>query len=228
MEDEASYRRTLAMNLELEGYHVKEAGDGPKAMQYFSEEHFDLCLLDVMVPEISGLHVCEHIRLNKEHVPILFISALNMPSDRVQGLKSGADDYIAKPFNLEELFLKVDRLIKKGHLLSDTYKREKKNGEAVFQFGENRVNFDTYKASGAIGDFLMTKKEADLMRLFYDNQNEVLDRERILHTVWGYSVFPNTRSIDNFVLFLRQKFEKDSKNPQHFKAIRGVGYRFTP
>src|SRR5687768_14037803 len=113
LEDEPAYRRTLAMNLELEGYLVVEAENGAKAMKLFSEEHFDLCLLDVMVPEVSGHSVCEHIRLNKEHIPILFISALNMPSDRVQGLKHGADDYIAKPFNLEELFLKVDRLIKK-------------------------------------------------------------------------------------------------------------------
>ncbi|MHB1277090.1 MAG: response regulator transcription factor [Bacteroidia bacterium] len=227
MEDEPDFRRMLAMNLELEGYTVSEAENGLEAIRLFESEHFDLCLLDVMVPHVSGLNVCERIRLHQEKIPVLFLSALNATQDRVNGLRRGADDYVAKPFHLEELYIKINRLIRKGYWLDEGMKSDVADS-SVFRFGENQVDLSSYEARGIAGNFLLTRKEADLLRLFFEHPNEILSRERILHTVWGYNIFPSTRSIDNFVLFLRQKFEADSKNPQYFRAVRGVGYRFTP
>lgn len=228
LEDDAEFRRILAVNLELEGYLVSEAANGMDAIALFESEHFDLCLLDVMVPRVNGLAVCERIRLKHEKIPVLFLSALNATQDRVNGLRIGADDYLAKPFHLEELYIKINRLIRKGYWLDESSKSVVQDSQ-VFSFGDNRVDLSSYEAFGVVvGEFTLTKKEADLMRLFFEHPNEILTRERILHTVWGYSVFPNTRSIDNFVLFLRQKFELDTRNPIFFRAIRGVGYRFTP
>ncbi|MBI1222758.1 MAG: response regulator [Bacteroidetes bacterium] len=227
MEDKAEFRATLAMNLQLEGYVVKEASDGREALEIFDSEHFDLCILDVMVPEISGHQVCERIRLKEEKLPIIFLSAMTMTQDRINGLKCGADDYVVKPFHLEELLLKVERHLRKG-IWMENPQSSYSSDEKQFFFGENEVNFDTYEGQGAQGTFTLTKKEADLLKLFFDHPNEILSRERILHTVWGYNVYPHSRSVDNFVLFLRQKFEHDTKNPLFFRSVRGAGYRFTP
>lgn len=227
MEDELDFRRTLAMNLELEGFAVAQAVNGREALQMFNSEHFDLCILDVMVPEISGITVCEHIRLKQERIPVLFLSSLAASQEKVRGLKIGADDYVPKPVHIEELLLKINRLIRKGYWIDENQKAEV-NDSLIYTFGNNSVNLATYEAKGVIGEFSLTKKEADLMRLFFEHPNELMTRERILHSVWGYKVYPNSRSIDNFVLFLRQKFEVDTRNPIYFRSVRGAGYRFTP
>ncbi|MDX5320641.1 MAG: response regulator transcription factor [Bacteroidota bacterium] len=227
MEDQPDYRATLAMNLKLEGYSVFEVGTGREALELFENQHFDLCILDVMVPGINGLEVCERIRIQAEKIPLLFISAMTMTEDRLNGLRRGADDYVVKPFHLEELLIKIDRLLRKGFWIEEHPSPSSAENE-IHYFGDNFVNFQSYEAKGIQGIFSMTKKEADLMRLFIDHPNEVLTRERILHSVWGYNVFTNSRSIDNFVLFLRQKFESDPKNPIYFRGVRGAGYRFTP
>ena len=227
MEDELDFRRTLAMNLELEGYSVTQAINGKEALTMFNSEHFDLCILDVMVPEISGITVCEHIRLKEERVPVLFLSSLSATQEKINGLKIGADDYVAKPVHIEELLLKIQRLLRKGYWIEEGRKAEV-NDSHVYKFGNNQVNLSTYEATGAIGKFNLTKKEADLIRFFFEHPNELLTRERILHSVWGYKVYPNSRSIDNFILFLRQKFEEDTRNPIFFRSVRGAGYRFTP
>ena len=227
MEDELNFRRTLAMNLELEGYAVSQAVSGKEALSMFNAQHFDLCILDVMVPEISGITVCEHIRLKEERVPVLFLSSLSATQEKINGLKIGADDYVAKPVHIEELLLKIQRLIRKGYWIEEGQKAEV-NESNLYKFGNNSVNLSTFEAKGVIGNFNLTKKEADLIRFFFEHPNELLTRERILHSVWGYKVYPNSRSIDNFILFLRQKFEEDTRNPIFFRSVRGAGYRFTP
>lgn len=227
MEDKVDFRTTLAMNLKLEGYLVKEAGSGMEALDLFDAEHFDLCLLDVMVPGVDGLQVCERIRVKNQKTPIVFLSAMSMSQDRINGLRSGADDYIAKPFHLEELLMKLDRNLKKNYWMTETHKPGVQEGN-VQVFGDNQVDLSAYEAKGIDGTFTLTRKEAELLSLFFSHPNEILSRERILNAVWGYSVYPNTRSVDNFILFLRQKFEPDPKNPRFFKAVRGAGYRFTP
>jgi len=220
LEDEKHLADTLKLNLELEGYHPITVGDGQTAIAKFKEEKFDLAILDIMVPNIDGIGVAESIRLNDTKIPILFLSAKGTAEDRVLGLRKGGDDYIAKPFNLEELLLRIKKLLARNE--SGTVKSNMNE----YTFGSNYINFDSYEANGTEGSFSLTKKEALLLKLLIENKNEVVSREKILQTVWGYSVYPSTRTIDNFILAFRKYFELDPKNPIHFKSLRGVGYKF--
>jgi two-component system alkaline phosphatase synthesis response regulator PhoP len=220
VEDESSLHDLLKMNLEMDGNKVIGAKDGPSAIQKFNDQQFDLVILDIMIPGIDGLNVCENIRLKNQEVPILFLSAKNRVEDRIAGLKKGADDYITKPFNLEELQLRINNLLRRGaHQQPHQHLKE-------FEFGGNAVNFEKHEAKGVNGHFNLTKKEVLLLKLLIEHKNEVVSREKILQTVWGYSVYPSTRTIDNFILSFRKYFELDPKNPKHFLAIRGVGYIF--
>lgn len=223
VEDEASLAHNLKLNLELEGFNVNTVGDGASAIRAFGEEKFDMVILDIMIPNIDGLTVCENIRLKDNQTPILFLSAKNTVEDRVIGLKKGGDDYLVKPFNLEELILRVDKLISRNKAQIG----EAKQGINEYGFGGNHVNFISYDAQGVGGEFKLTKKEALLLKLLIENKDEVVSREKIFQTVWGYSVYPSTRTIDNFVLAFRKYFEEDQKNPRHFHSLRGVGYKFT-
>lgn len=220
VEDEDHIAEAIKLNLELEDYHVIWVNDGAKAVNRFKEEQFDLVVLDIMLPNIDGLNVCENIRLTNSKVPILFLSARGSAEDRVLGLKKGGDDYMTKPFNLEELILRVKNLINRASS-TDTATTIK-----TYTFGNNKVNFESYEADGNNGKFTLTKKEALLLKLLIENKNEVVSREKILQTVWGYSVYPSTRTIDNFILAFRKYFEKDPKEPEYFQSIRGVGYKF--
>lgn len=221
LEDEENLQQTLTLNLEMEGYTVNAVGDGIAAIRAFGEEKFDLIILDIMVPNIDGVTVCENIRLKDPKVPILFLSAKNTSEDRVLGLKSGGDDYLTKPFNLEELILRVNKLVERNQRATTNVPEIRE-----YKFGGNRVNFESYEAFGVNGEFKLTKKESALLKLLIEHRNDVVSRERIFQTVWGYSVYPSTRTIDNFILSFRKYFEPDPKNPQYFHSLRGVGYRF--
>jgi two-component system alkaline phosphatase synthesis response regulator PhoP len=221
VEDEESIRDAVRLNLELEGYEVVSTGNGKKALEYIHGQHFDLLLLDVMLPDVDGFTITEQVRLTNLDVPILILTAKDIAQDRVTGLRKGADDYLTKPFNLEELLLRVNNLLRRS---------QRVKGEAldVFEFGNNRVNFNTFEATTFRGENLMlTKKEAMLLKLLVERKNEVVSRNQILQAVWGYDVFPSTRTIDNFILAFRKYFEEDAKNPRFFHSIRGVGYKFT-
>jgi two-component system alkaline phosphatase synthesis response regulator PhoP len=223
VEDEENLQEALKLNLELEGYEVTTCADGLEALKILSQEHFDLMVLDVMLPELDGISVCESIRLKQNPIPILILSAKNSSADRVLGLKMGADDYLNKPFNLEELLLRVEKLIKKNDQLS-----LKTNVPELYSFGKNKIDFNGLLATNSIGQEIhLTKKEAMLLKLLIDHKNEVVTREKILQAVWGYNVFPTTRTIDNFILNFRKYFEKDQKNPKYFLSIRGMGYKFS-
>ena len=223
VEDEENLQEALKLNLELEGYEVTSSYDGADALKMVKKEHFDLIILDVMLPEVDGITVCETIRLNNLSIPILILSAKNSSADRVLGLKKGADDYLTKPFNLEELLLRVNNLIKKSEQLA-----VKQPLPELYEFGKNKIDFkalECYNRSGT--KITLTKKEAMLLKLLIENKNEVVTREKILQTVWGYNVYPTTRTIDNFILSFRKYFEADSRNPVYFHSVRGVGYKFT-
>lgn len=219
VEDEEHIREAVKLNLEIEGYEVVEAKNGKDALKRFHEQHFDLLVLDVMLPEIDGFQVCEQVRLTNRDVPIIFLTAKDAAMDRVTGLKKGADDYLTKPFNLEELLLRVNNLIKRTS-------KSPENTPEIYEFGNNRINFATYEAKGNSGEFTLTKKESMLLKLLIDRRNEVVSRQQILQSVWGYDVYPSTRTIDNFILSFRKYFEDDPRNPQYFQSIRGVGYKF--
>jgi two-component system, OmpR family, alkaline phosphatase synthesis response regulator PhoP len=219
VEDEESIRDVVKLNLELEGYETIATDNGKEAIRLSQEQHFDLLVLDVMLPEMNGFEICEQVRLTNHDTPIIFLTAKDSPQDRVAGLKKGADDYLTKPFNLEELLLRVQILLKR------TNKQAAEQYE-IYRFGDNEVNFSTFEAKGNQGDFMMTKKESMLLKLLVERKNEVVSRNQILQFVWGYDVFPSTRTIDNFILSFRKYFETDPHEPKYFLSIRGVGYKF--
>ncbi len=219
VEDEESLRDAIKLNLELENYEVVTTGSGKDALKLYYEQHFNLLLLDVMLPEVDGFQICDQVRLTNMKVPIIFLTAKDTATDRITGLKKGADDYLTKPFVLEELLLRVQNLLKR------TSPEEEVKHE-TYTFGDNKVNFVTYEAKGNPGHFTLTKKEAMLLKLLIDRKNEVVSRQQILQSVWGYDVYPSTRTIDNFILSFRKYFEKDPRNPEYFQSVRGVGYKF--
>ncbi|MEO6812961.1 MAG: response regulator transcription factor [Ginsengibacter sp.] len=223
VEDEENLQDTLRLNFEMEGYDVTSAYDGAEALKALHNEYFDLIILDVMLPEIDGIAVCENIRLTNNEIPILMLSAKNQSADRVLGLKKGADDYLTKPFNLEELLLRVSLLINKSQKIS-----AKEPITEEFNFGKNLINFKSLQCTTKLGEVVaLTKKEAMLLKLLIENKNEVVTREKILQSVWGYNVYPTTRTVDNFILNFRRYFEDDSRNPVYFHSVRGIGYKFT-
>ena len=223
VEDEENLHEALKLNLELEGYEVTSAFDGSDALKAVQGEYFDLIILDIMLPEIDGIAVIESIRVQNIEVPVLILSAKNSSSDRVLGLKKGADDYLTKPFNLEELLLRVQKLITKNNKLLD-----KENIGDSYTFGTNTVDFKAQEAVTKNNTRIqLSKKEAMLLKLLFENKNEVVTREKILQTVWGYNVYPTTRTIDNFILNFRKYFEEDSRNPKYFHSVRGVGYKYS-
>ena|SRR5688572_15616862 len=184
VEDEENLHEALKLNLELEGYSVSSATDGSEALKAIEQEYFDLIILDVMLPEVDGITVMETIRVQNNEVPILILSAKNTSADRVLGLKKGADDYLTKPFNLEELLLRVQKLIEKNKKLLD-----KDSIGDNYAFGKNTIDFKAQEATTKNGERVqLSKKEAMLLKLLIENRNEVVPREKILQTVWGYNV----------------------------------------
>jgi two-component system, OmpR family, alkaline phosphatase synthesis response regulator PhoP len=180
-------------------------------------------IMDIMLPEVDGISAIEKLRLQKNDVPILILSAKSSSADRVLGLKKGADDYLVKPFNLEELFLRVQKLIEKNKRI-----RLKKTLGNKYEFGHNKIDFNAQEALNYKGEIIpLSKKETMLLKLLIENKNDVVSREKILQFVWGYQIFPTTRTIDNFILNFRKYFEADSRNPRYFHSARGVGYKFS-
>lgn len=220
VEDEESLQDIIRLNLELDGYEVICVSSGGKAMEEFRKRKYDLVMLDVMLPEMDGFTICQTIRLENTQVPILFLTAKSTAEDRIFGLKVGGDDYLSKPFNLEELLLRVQALIKRGQ-------RDLDPELEIFRFGPNEVNFRSFEVKGVDGQTQqLSQKEMKLLKLLIDRKKEVVSRELILETVWGFDVYPSTRTIDNYILAFRKYFESDPKNPKHFIGVRSVGYKF--
>jgi len=222
VEDEENLMDVIKMNFELEGYHVTGVANGAEAVDVFRSGRYDLIVLDVMLPGMDGYKVCQTIRLENTRVPILFLTAKNASADRIQGLKIGGDDFLSKPFNLEELLLRVSKLMERSLPVSAPMSKK------VETIGLCEVNFTTFEITTVSGESkTLSKREINLLKLLLDRTNEVVSRDEILETVWGYDVYPSSRTIDNYILAFRKYFEKDSKHPEHFHSIRGVGYKFT-
>lgn len=220
VEDEESLQDIIKLNLELEGYEVSAVNNGKVALEEFAAKRFDLVILDVMLPEVDGFTICQTIRLENTRIPILFLTAKSSAEDRVFGLKIGGDDYLTKPFNLDEFLLRVQSLLKRGTSAPE-------RALDSFEFGSCSIDFGSFTITDLAGkQHQLSKREMKLLRLFVERRNEVLSRETILETVWGYDVFPSTRTIDNYILAFRKYFEKDPKDPKHFLSVRSVGYKF--
>jgi two-component system alkaline phosphatase synthesis response regulator PhoP len=221
VEDEEALRSALRMNFELEGYDVTTVNNGPDALQRMRGAHFDAVIMDVMLPGMDGFTVVETIRLDGNTTPVLFLTARSGPADRVRGLRAG-DDHLGKPFELEELLLRLGKLVKRSEDKATTTVLEE------YSFGGNHVDFRSYEVKGQGGlTHTLSQREMMLLRLLVEQEGVVVSREQILQKVWGYNVFPTTRTVDNFIVGFRKYFEPDPRVPRYFHSVRGVGYKFT-
>jgi len=222
VEDEQHLADALSHNLQFEGYATTLAFDGEEGLRLAQTIQFDLVILDIMMPKLDGLEVCRRLRSTGNRVPILFLTAKSTDADRLLGLKLGADDYLAKPFLLEELMLRVQGIFRR----QDWYATSPDQQE-VFRLGDSEVNFRTYEAVAKGRTVALTEKECMLIKLLVERRNQVVSREEILERVWGYRFSTSSRTIDNFIVRLRRYFEDDPKRPVFIQSVRGVGYRLS-
>jgi len=221
VEDEPSIARGLIYNLEEEGYRVTHAATGEEALKQATEETFSLVVLDLMLPGISGIEVCRRLRRQDTRLPILILTARGHEDDRVKGLAAGADDYMTKPFSLEEFLLRV-----KGMLRRSAWYRPNAAREGLYAFGGNEVALKEGWARTLRGQIDLTELETRMLRLFFQREGEILSRTELLESVWGMAPDTETRTLDNFIVRLRKYFEPDPARPVHFLTVRGRGYKF--
>lgn len=229
VEDEKHMAEGLKLNLSLQGYEVAVAADGLAGLRQWRKWRPDLIVLDVMLPGMDGLSVLQNIRLQDEEVPILILSAKGEPDDKVRGFTHGVDDYLAKPFDLDEFLHRVERLLTRIGRYRDTARAGGPAGPddtGVYAFGGNRIDFGTGTARCRAGEIALTEQEVRLLKLFIANRGRPLSRDRILEIGWGYTRKTTTRTVDNFIVRLRKYFEDNPKKPAFFKSRRSVGYVF--
>jgi len=221
VEDEKAIADTLKLNLELENYKVLNAYTGNTALKVFSENknQINLVLLDVMLPEINGFDLYSAFKKEKPNTPVIFVTAKNQGIDKIAGLKLGADDYLTKPFDLEELLLRIQNVLKR-------YPQGKSN--VIFTFKNGSINFETFEITDVNSTKqTLSKREIGLLQLITSNENKVISRDQIIEKLWTIDENPSSRTIDNYILNFRKFFESNPKEPNHFHSIRGVGYKFT-
>jgi two-component system alkaline phosphatase synthesis response regulator PhoP len=229
IEDDHHIAEGLNLNLSLQGYDVGIALNGVAGIQMWQEWRPDLIILDIMLPGIDGLSILRNIRLEDEKIPILILSAKVETDYKVKGLAYGVDDYLTKPFSLEEFLLRVDRLLKRASWSNpggDLANNLSEDETTVFSFGNNQVDFKTMTATCKAGKVRLTEQETKLLKLFLMNPGKPLSRDKLLQIGWGYTKGTTTRTVDNFIVRFRKYFEDNPKNPSYFISIRSVGYVF--
>lgn len=220
VDDEAHLAAGIRENLVAEGYVVEMAHNGAEGLRAARGASYDLIVLDVAMPEMDGLEMCRCLRQDGIETPVLFLTVRSAPEDRVDGLEAGGDDYLVKPFHLKELLLRIVAILRRTKWYNET--------TAKLRFGGNEIDFRTYRGHAWDGsEHALTHKEAMILKALAERPGNVVGREDILDQVWGYEVFPSTRTIDNFIVRLRRRFERNPDAPAHLHTIRGVGYRFT-
>ena len=216
-EDDLSLGYVIKDNLEQEGYQVVLCPDGEEALHYFQKEEFDVCLLDVMMPNRDGFSVAKKIRQKSDIIPILFITAKSMEEDRLKGFSTGADDYITKPFSMKELLARIEVFLRRSKKLYSEQVQE-------FRIGKLRFSYTDLKISNGNEDSSLTQKEADLLKFLCEHRNHILRREEVLLNVWGKDDYFLGRSMDVFITKLRKHFKSDPNVT--LETIHGVGFRF--
>ena len=220
VDDEAHLAAGIRENLLAEGYAAEMAHNGAEGLRAARGASYDLIVLDVAMPEMDGLEMCRRLRRDGVETPVLFLTVRSAPEDRIVGLEAGGDDYLVKPFHLKELLLRIVAILRRTKWYHET--------TAILRFGGNEIDFRTYRAHAWDGsEHALTHKEAMILKLLSERSDNVVGREEILDQVWGYEVFPSTRTIDNFIVRLRRRFERNPEAPAHVHTTRGVGYRFT-
>ena len=220
VEDEAPMLQGLKDNLEFEGYSVDTAADGQTGQDKILNNPYDLVLLDVMLPFVSGFDVCKNARKAGIETPIILLTAKGEEIDKVIGLELGADDYITKPFSLRELLARIKAILRRA-----SSNQENNSGEKDITLGRLTINFKNYEASEKGRPVKMTHKEFEIIAFLYKNANKTIDRDELMSKVWGIDYEITTRTVDNFILKLRQKIETDTNNPKFILTVHGVGYK---
>lgn len=227
VEDETHIAAGLKLNLELEGYEVEVAKSVRDTANHLVQGNsFDLIILDVMLPDGDGFTLCRKLRDAGDYTPVIMLTARNSADDRVRGLNTGADDYLAKPFELAELLARVRSALRRRSWEARDASTDAARG--VLRFGQAVINFDTHEATASDKPVRLTQLELDLLYYFSKHPNRVLMREDLLEQVWKLRNAPNTRSVDNFIVRLRKYFEPSPDKPVHFLSHRGAGYKFVP
>jgi DNA-binding response OmpR family regulator len=221
VEDEETLAVGLEFNLTDEGYSVKWARDGREALEVFDSGSFDLLILDVMLPYYDGFEIAKKIRTNAPQMPILMLSAKTSVQDKIKGLEQGADDYMTKPFHLEELLLRI-----RGMLKRKLWYKESSGLNPVYTFGDNQINFENFSCTAGLKKFSLTQREAMIMKYLIEKKGKIVSRKELLENVWHISPEIETRTVDIFISHLRKYFEIDPENPVYITSIRNAGYLF--
>jgi two-component system, OmpR family, alkaline phosphatase synthesis response regulator PhoP len=226
VEDEATLAELLEFNLSSEGYRVSVATDGEMALETWRLEQPDLVLLDVMLPKRSGFDVCRQARSEGLRTGVLFLSAKGEANDRITGLEAGGDDYLAKPFHLRELLLRVATILRRQTWFSTALEPDR---TSIFSFAGHQIDFAAWTITLANGQLeTLGERETMILKLFVENPNRVVSRNEILDRIWGEDSYPSSRTVDNFMVRLRRILEPDPSEPKYLHTVWGVGYRFTP
>ena len=220
VEDEPHIAQGLIFNLEEEGYQVSHTESGEQALELLERNSYALIILDLALPGISGLAVCEQLRKQENQIPILMLTARGTEQDRITGLSKGADDYLTKPFNLKEFLLRVAGLLRRANWQPDRVDNK------FYSFGENQIDLETHQAVTIHGTIQLTELEMKMLLLFFAEEGKILSRGELLKQVWGMSPETETRTLDNFIVRLRKYFELEPTKPRFFRTIRGRGYSF--
>ena len=219
VEDENNLASVIKLNLELDGYSVIIADNGQKSVDVFRNLKPDLVILDIMLPELNGIEACKQMKKINSETPILFLSAKSSGADKIEGLKSGGDDYLTKPFNLEELLLRVQILLKR-------YQSNSKEDKYILS--NFSIDFNTFEITDKTGKKIdMPNREMKLLKLLISKEGQVVSRTEIMQQLWNPTENPSARTIDNYILNFRKIFEPQSSETKYFHSIRGVGYKFT-
>jgi len=221
VEDEKHIAQGIIFNLELEGFLITHTETGAAAMDAFGRQSFDLVVLDLMLPDSHGFDLCREMRKTQPQLPILMLTALGEEQDRVSGLKEGADDYLTKPFSLDEFLLRI-----RGMLRRSAWYQPSQIKAEDYQFGSNLIDLNNLAAETTKGKIRITELEGRMLAIFFSNEGETLTRATLLKSVWGMAEDTETRTLDNFIVRIRKYFEEDPANPKHFLTVRGRGYRF--
>jgi DNA-binding response OmpR family regulator len=218
VEDEPNMRLGLKDNLEYEGYDVDIAEDGEIGLTKILQNNYDLVIMDVMMPKISGFDVCKNVRKSGITTPIILLTAKGEEIDKVLGLELGADDYVTKPFSLRELLARVKAILRRSESFANAENKSVK-------IGKLEVDFSAYKAISANKEIQMSHKEFEILHYLWKKRNSTVSRDDLLTEIWGYDDTPTTRTVDNFILKLRQKIEVNPNHPKIILTVHGVGYK---
>ncbi len=218
IEDDSSILRVLKDNLTFEGYTVLVASDGKKGFDLALRKDIDMLLLDIMLPGMSGYEICTRLKIERPEIPIIMITARGADMDKISGLDVGADDYVTKPFSMQELMARIRAVFRRYNLGT--------NISDEVSFGNVKLDFKKFQAFVNNVEVKLSSKEFAIMKYLIQHKGDVVHRHDLLEEVWGYNVMPTTRTVDNFMLELRKKLEEDSSKPKHIITIRGIGYKF--